>query len=62
MRDLKKINISGKSVDDALVSYVKDHGGIIATLDTELKMRIKANGGSVLSVSNDKIVLEPSNL
>ncbi len=59
---MKKISISGKSVDDALVSYVKEHGGIIATLDTELKMRIKKNGGSVLSVSSDKIVLEPSKL
>ena len=59
---MKKISISGKSVDDALVSYVKEHGGIVATLDTELKMRIKKNGGSVLSVSNDKIVLEPSKL
>jgi uncharacterized protein len=59
---LKKINISGKSVDDALISFVKEHGGIIATLDAELKMRIKKNGGSVLSVSSDKIVLEPSKL
>ena len=59
---MKKISISGKSVDDALVSYVKEHGGIIATLDTELKMRIKKNGGSVLSISSDKIVLEPSKL
>lgn len=59
---MKKISILGKSVDDALVYYVKEHGGIIATLDTELKVRIKKNGGSVLSISNDKIVLEPSNL
>lgn len=59
---MKTISISGKSVDDALVSYVKEHGGIIATLDNELKMRIKKNGGSVLSVSSDKIVLEPSKL
>lgn len=50
------------SVDDALVSYVQKHGGIVATLDGELKMRIKKNGGSVLSISNDKIVLEPSKL
>jgi uncharacterized protein len=41
---------------------VKDYGGIIATLDAELKMRIKKNGGSILSVSSDKIVLEPSKL
>ena len=59
---MKKISILGKSVDDALVYYVKEHGGIIATLDAELKARIKKNAGSVLSVSNDKIILEPRNL
>jgi uncharacterized protein len=41
---------------------VKENGGIVATIDTELKMRVKKNGGSVLSVSSDKIVLEQSNL
>jgi hypothetical protein len=59
---LQKIEISGKSVDDALVSYVQENGGIIATIDAKLKTRIKKSGGSVLSVSNDKIVLEPSKL
>lgn len=52
----------GKSVDDALVSYVEKNGGIVATIDIELKARIKKIGGSVLSISNDKIVLEPSKL
>ncbi|MGI0073051.1 MAG: hypothetical protein ACREA3_04500 [Nitrosotalea sp.] len=32
--------------------------GIIATIDAELKRRIKENGGSILSVSNDRIILE----
>ncbi|HVZ62255.1 MAG TPA: hypothetical protein VG896_01050 [Candidatus Nitrosotalea sp.] len=54
--------MSGKSVDDALVSYVKENGGIVATIDAELKTRIKKSGGSVLSVASDKIVLEPSKL
>jgi rRNA-processing protein FCF1 len=44
------------------VSYVKKNGGIVATIDGELKNRIKKNGGSILSVSNDKIVLESSKL
>jgi rRNA-processing protein FCF1 len=48
-------------VDDALVSYVKEHHGIIATVDMELKKRIK-NFGSVISLSNDKIILEPSKI
>jgi rRNA-processing protein FCF1 len=41
---------------------VKENGGIVATIDIALKARIKKSGGSVLSVSSDKIVLEPSKL
>ncbi len=59
---MKKVSIPGSSVDDALVSYVKRNGGIVATLDRELKDRIKKNGGSILSVSNDKIILESSKI
>ncbi|MHB9161340.1 MAG: hypothetical protein ACYC6W_10740 [Nitrosotalea sp.] len=62
IKSFQTITISGKSVDDALVSYVQEHGGIVATIDAELKARIKKSGGSVLSVANDKIVLEPSKL
>ena len=46
-------------MDNALVSYVKKHHGIIATVDTELKKRIR-NFGSVISLANDRIILEPS--
>jgi len=60
--DFKKIKISGKSVDDALVSYVEKNHGIVATIDVELKRRVKENGGSILSVSNDRIVLESSKI
>ncbi len=61
IKDFKKIHISGSNVDDALVSYVKEHHGIIATVDTELKNRIK-NLGFVMSLANDRIVLEPSKI
>jgi len=61
IKDFKKIQVSGSSVDDALVSYVKEHHGIIATVDTELKKRIK-NFGAVVSLANDRIVLEPSKI
>ena len=40
--------------------YAKENGGIIATIDTELKRRIKENGGSVVSLASNRIVLEPS--
>ena len=60
IKKLKKISISGKVADDALVFHVKKHGGIIATLDKNLKNRIKNSSGSIISLSKEKIVLEPS--
>ncbi len=58
-RSLKTISITGKFADYAIIKHVKKHGGIIATMDKELKSKIKNLGGSVMSFSNDKIVLEP---
>ncbi len=55
---LKKISISGKFADKALIDYVKQHGGIIGTMDKDLKDLIKKNGGSIISFSNDRIILE----
>ena len=53
------VHLDGDFADDALVRHVRQHGGIVATLDSELKARIKKAGGSVMSMSNDRIVLEP---
>jgi rRNA-processing protein FCF1 len=58
VRNLKTIPISGKYADDAITEYVKKHGGMVATIDKELKSKIKNSGGTVMSLSNDKIVLE----
>ena len=55
---LKKISISGKFADKALIDYVKQHGGIIGTMDKDLKHKVKKYGGSIISFSNDRIVLE----
>jgi rRNA-processing protein FCF1 len=62
IKKLKKIPISGKFADNALISYVEKYGGIVATLDKELKNKIKNLGGSIISLSNDRIVLEPSKI
>ncbi len=58
IKNLKKIKLPGTFVDDAISLNVKLHGGIIATLDTKLKNRIKKLGGSVMSLTNNKIILE----
>ena len=58
VRSLKNIPMSGTYADAAIVKHVKAHGGIIGTMDKELKSKIKHSGGSIMSFSNDKIVLE----
>jgi len=57
-QSLKTIEMSGKFADRAIIDHVRNHGGITATMDKELKNKIKSLGGSVMSFSNDKIVLE----
>jgi rRNA-processing protein FCF1 len=55
---LNKISLSGKFADEVLINHVKKHGGIIGTMDKELKQKVKNVGGSIMSCSNDRIVLE----
>ena len=57
-QNLKTIEMSGKFADQAIIEHVRKHGGITATMDKELKDKIKSLNGSVKSFSNDKIVLE----
>jgi len=57
-QNLKTIEMSGKFADQAIIDHVRNHGGMTATMDKELKNKIKSLGGSVMSFSNDKIVLE----
>ncbi len=58
-RGKKTLDIDGDFADKAILEHVRLHGGIVATLDRGLKSRIKGAGGSILSLSNDRIVLEP---
>jgi len=58
IKNLKIIPITGKIADDAIIDYVKNYGGIVATMDKELKNKIKNHGGSIISLLNNKIILE----
>lgn len=60
VKSFKTIKLGGDFADEAFVSYIKKRGGIIATMDKELKYTIKKLGGSVMSITNNKIVLESS--
>jgi hypothetical protein len=46
---LNKIPLSGKFADEVLINHVKKHGGIIGTMDKELKQKVKNVGGSIMS-------------
>ncbi len=58
IKNLKKIPIYGNFADKELLDYVKNNRSIIGTMDRKLKKQIKQAGGSIISLSNDKIVLE----
>jgi len=58
IKDFKTNSITGKTADLGILDFVGKNGGIVATMDRELKSRVKEVGGSVLSIHNDKIVLE----
>ena len=54
----KTISINGTYADQELINHVKNTQSIIATMDRKLKNKIKQLGSSILSIHNDKIVLE----
>jgi rRNA-processing protein FCF1 len=54
----KTIPINGTFADKELLDYVTNNRIIVATMDKELKKQIKCLGSSIMSFSNDKIVLE----
>ncbi len=58
IKSFKTINLGGSYADESFVNYVKKTGGIVATMDKELKSAIKKTGGSIISVSNNRIILE----
>lgn len=62
LKKLRKISIKGDFADTAIISHIREHGGIVATMDIELKNKVKDNGGSIISLTNDRIVLEPSKI
>ena len=58
IKNFKIIPILGTFADKELIDYVSNNKVIVATMDKELKKQIKNLGSSIMSFSNDKIVLE----
>ncbi len=60
IKNFKTISIFGTFADKELLDYVSKNKSIVATMDKELKKQIKNLGSSIMSLSNDRIVLESS--
>jgi hypothetical protein len=60
IKSYKIIELGGNFADATVLSYIKKRGGIVATMDKDLKYLIKKEGGSIISVANNKIILESS--
>ena len=58
IKKFKIISINGTYADQELINYVKNNPSIIGTMDRQLKNKIKQFGSSILSIHNDKIILE----
>jgi len=58
IKKFKIISIDGTYADKELINYVKNNRSIIGTMDKVLKNKIKKLGSSILSIHNNKIVLE----
>ena len=58
IKNFKTNEIDGNDADSAILEHIKENRCIVATMDKELKNKIKQSGSSVLSIHNDKIVLE----
>jgi len=58
IKNFKTIPLEGSFADKELLEFSKSNKSIIGTMDKELKKQIKRAGGSILSFSNDKIILE----
>ncbi len=57
IKNFKTIPITGTFADKELLDYVSNNKVIVATMDKELKRQIKNLGSSIMSLSNDRIVL-----
>ena len=58
IKNLKNIPIPGDYADTAIMDYLSKNRIIVATMDKELKKKVKKSGNSIISISNDRIILE----
>lgn len=56
-KNFKTIAIDGRSADGAIVDYTSKRRCYVATVDIDLKNKLKRNGISVITLVQDRIML-----
>ena len=55
---MDRIGMDGPYADDAILSYIRNNGGYVATIDKKLKRAIRGAGGHIVSLHDDCMILE----
>ncbi len=58
IKKFQTLEINGTFADKEILDYISNSNSIVATMDKELKSQIKSKGRSVMSVNNNRIILE----
>lgn len=58
IKNFQTLQINGTFADKEIVDYISKNNVFVATMDKELKQQIKSKGRSIISFSNNRIVLE----
>lgn len=53
----KKVKLDGMVADEAIIDYVTRKRCMAATIDDEMKKRLKRDGINVITLSNNKLVV-----
>jgi rRNA-processing protein FCF1 len=58
IKKFERIQIDGTYADEEILKFVENNPSFIATMDKELKKKVKASGSNIISFHNNNLILE----
>ena len=58
IKKFERISIDGEYADKEILNFVKSKKCFVATMDKDLKKKIKEHGSNIISFHNDNLILE----
>jgi len=56
-KKFKTIQFQGTSADEAIIDYASKQKCLVATIDDALRNKLRSNGISVITLTNDKLIV-----